>query len=223
MEPFKSLRAVVLPIAQPNFDTDQILPARFLQKPRALNFGEFLFRDLRYRSDGSENPDFVLNQPAYRPARIVLGETNFGCGSSREHAVWALYDYGIRVVIAPSMGDIFVSNAAKNGLLTIVLPAPVVATLIDAALATPGLEIAVDLEAQTVTMPGSIREPISGAIPASSDGAVSESIRDPRGPITHRFEIDAYRKKCLLSGLDELGYTLTQVDKIESFERSYTG
>jgi 3-isopropylmalate/(R)-2-methylmalate dehydratase small subunit len=199
MEPFKSLRAVALPIAQPNFDTDQILPARFLQKPRALNFGEFLFRDLRYRSDGSENPDFVLNREAYRPARIVLGETNFGCGSSREHAVWALYDYGIRAVIAPSMGDIFISNAAKNGLLTIILPAPAVAGMIEATLATPGLEIAVDLEAQTVAMP------------ASGEG------------LPHRFEIDAYRKKCLLSGLDELGYTLTQLDKIESFERSYTG
>jgi 3-isopropylmalate/(R)-2-methylmalate dehydratase small subunit len=198
MEPFKSLRAVALPIAQPNFDTDQILPARFLQKPRALNFGEFLFRDLRYRSDGSENPDFVLNHPAYRPARIVLGETNFGCGSSREHAVWALYDYGIRAVIAPSMGDIFMSNAAKNGLLTIVLPAPAVARMIEATLATPGLEIAVDLEGQAVAVPG-----IGEGIP-------------------YRFEIDAYRKKCLLSGLDELGYTLTQLDKIESFERSYT-
>jgi 3-isopropylmalate/(R)-2-methylmalate dehydratase small subunit len=199
MEPFKSLRAVALPIAQPNFDTDQILPARFLQKPRALNFGEFLFRDLRYRSDGSESPDFVLNKAAYRSARIVLGEANFGCGSSREHAVWALYDYGIRAVIAPSMGDIFMSNAAKNGLLTIVLPAPAVASMIEATLATPGLEIAVDLEAQTVAMPG------------SSEG------------IPYRFEIDAYRKKCLLTGLDELGYTLTQLDKIESFESSYTG
>ena len=207
MEPFKSLRAVALPIAQPNFDTDQILPARFLQKPRALNFGEFLFRDLRYRSDGSENPDFVLNEPAYRPARIVLGETNFGCGSSREHAVWALYDYGIRAVIAPSMGDIFMSNAAKNGLLTIVLPAPAVARMIEATLATPGLQIAVDLEAQTVSIDGSI----SGPIPGLAEG------------IPHRFEIDAYRKKCLLSGLDELGYTLTQLDKIESFESSYTG
>ena len=198
MEPFKSLRAVALPIAQPNFDTDQILPARVLQKPRALNFGEFLFRDLRYRSDGSEIPDFVLNKPAYRAARIVLGETNFACGSSREHAVWALYDYGIRAVIAPSMGDIFMSNAAKNGLLTIVLPAPVVARMIEATLAAPGLEIAVDLEAQTVALCGA--------------GESSP----------HGFEIDAYRKKCLLSGLDELGYTLTQLDKIESFERSYT-
>jgi len=211
MEPFKSLRAVALPIAQPNFDTDQILPARFLQKPRALNFGEFLFRDLRYRGDGAENPDFVLNQPAYRPARIVLGEANFGCGSSREHAVWALYDYGIRAVIAPSMGDIFMSNAAKNGLLTIVLPAPAVARMIDATLATPGLEIAVDLEAQTV----SIAEVSAGSVPAP--------IRRHGEETPYRFEIDAYRKKCLLTGLDELGYTLTQLDKIESFERSYTG
>src|SRR5262249_54290347 len=153
--------------------------ARFLQKRRAENFGEFLFRDLRYRSDGSENPDFVLNQPAYRAARIVLAETNFGCGSSREHAVWALYDYGIRAVIAPSMGDIFTSNAAKNGLLTIVLPDAAVAQMIAATLAEPGLEIAVDLEAQSVTLPG------------------------PGGGVQHRFEIDAYRKKCLLSGLDE--------------------
>jgi 3-isopropylmalate/(R)-2-methylmalate dehydratase small subunit len=198
MEPFKPLYGVALPIAQPNFDTDQILPARFLQKPRALNFGEFLFRDLRYRIDGSESPDFVLNNPAYRAARIVLGESNFGCGSSREHAVWALYDYGIRAVIAPSMGDIFISNAAKNGLLTIVLPALAVARMIEATLATPGLQIAVDLEAQSV------------AIPGLGEG------------FSQQFEIDAYRKKCLLSGLDELGYTLTQLDKIESFERGYT-
>jgi len=193
VEPFNSLRAVALPIAQPNFDTDQILPARFLQKPRAQNFGEFLFRDLRYRRDGAENPDFVLNRPAYRPARIVLAEANFGCGSSREHAVWALYDYGIRAVIAPSMGDIFVSNAAKNGLLTIALPETVVAGMIEAVLAEPGLQIDVDLEAQSVTVKGA----------------------------RYGFQIDTYRKRCLLSGLDELGYTLTQLDKIEAFERDY--
>ena len=193
MERFNSLRAVALPIAQPNFDTDQILPARFLQKPRAQNFGEFLFRDLRYRRDGAENPDFVLNKPAYRAARIVLAEANFGCGSSREHAVWALYDYGIRAVIAPSMGDIFVSNAAKNGLLTIALPETVVAGMMEAVLAEPGLQMEVDLEAQSVTVKGA----------------------------RYGFEIDPYRKRCLLSGLDELGYTLTQLDKIEAFERDY--
>ena len=193
MERFNSLRAVALPIAQPNFDTDQILPARFLQKPRAQNFGEFLFRDLRQRRDGTENPDFVLNKPAYRAARIVLAEANFGCGSSREHAVWALYDYGIRAVIAPSMGDIFVSNAAKNGLLTIALPETVVAGMMEAVLAAPGLQMEVDLEAQSVTVKGA----------------------------RYGFEIDPYRKRCLLSGLDELGYTLTQLDKIEAFERDY--
>ena len=194
MEPFTSLRAVALPIAQPNFDTDQILPGRFLQKPRAENFGEFLFRDLRYRRDGSENPDFVLNNPAYRAARIVLAQENFGCGSSREHAVWALYDYGIRTVIAPSMGDIFMSNAAKNGLLTVVLPEAAVAGMIESARAAPGLQITVDLEPQAITE--------------------GEGTR-------HLFEIDAYRKRCLLSGLDELGYTLTQLDRIEAFERGY--
>ena len=194
MEPFTSLRAAALPITQPNFDTDQILPARFLQKERAHNFGEFLFRDLRYRSDGAENPDFVLNQLPFRAARIVLAEENFGCGSSREHAVWALHDYGFRAVIAPSIGDIFMSNAAKNGLLTIVLPAPAVAAMIEATLAAPGLQLTVDLEAQQVTLG-----------------------KDTR----YRFEIDAYRKRCLLSGLDELGYTLTQLDKIEAFERNY--
>jgi 3-isopropylmalate/(R)-2-methylmalate dehydratase small subunit len=213
MEPFQSLRAVALPIDQSNFDTDQILPARYLQKRRAENFGEFLFRDKRYRSDGVENPDFVLNKPAYRAARIVLAEENFGCGSSREHAVWALHDFGIRAVIAPSMGDIFMSNAAKNGLLTIELPRPAVMGMIEAALAKPGLEIAVDLEAQTVTLPRA--EGGAGRAAASGSGVGDgEATRYP-------FEIDAYRKRCLLSGLDELGYTLTQLDKIEAFERGY--
>ena len=187
MEPFKSLRAVALPIAQPNFDTDQILPARFLQKPRSASFGDFLFRDLR------ENPDFVLNKPAYRAARIVVADENFGCGSSREHAVWALYDYGIRAVIAPSMGDIFMSNAAKNGLLTILLPAAAVTRMLDLVLRRPGVQIGVDLEAQKVELQG----------------------------VEQQFEIDAYRKRCLRSGLDELGYTLTQLEHIKDFEKSY--
>jgi 3-isopropylmalate/(R)-2-methylmalate dehydratase small subunit len=196
MEPFTSLHAVALPIPQPNVDTDQILPARYLQKRRVENFGEFLFRDLRYRSDGTEIQEFILNVPAYRDARIVLAEENFGCGSSREHAVWALYDYGIRVVIAPSMGDIFRANAANNGLLTVILPAATTQTLIRAALATPGLTLAVDLPTQTVAL---------------SDGGAQ-----------YPFEIDAYRKKCLLSGQDELDFTLTQLDAIQAFERGYS-
>jgi 3-isopropylmalate/(R)-2-methylmalate dehydratase small subunit len=196
MEPVTQLKAHALPVDRPNVDTDQILPARYLQKPRSAPFGDFLFRDLRFRTDGSENPDFVLNKPFYREAKIVVAEENFACGSSREHAVWALYDYGVRAVIAPSLGDIFSSNAAKNGLLTIILPAPVVTGMIEALQAEPDLEIAVDLEAQTVSL--------------------------PNGPV-HRFEIDPYRKRLLLSGLDELGFTLTQLDKIEAFETTYAG
>jgi 3-isopropylmalate/(R)-2-methylmalate dehydratase small subunit len=194
MKAFECVRAVVLPITQSNLDTDQILPARYLQKPRADDFGRYLFRDLRYRKDGSEDPAFLLNQPAYRDARIVIGERNFGCGSSREHAVWALYDYGIRAVIAPSFGDIFHSNALKNGLLPIVLPAPVVNEAIAASLAKPGTTVEVDLEAQTVTTP---------------DGR------------KHEFAIDAFSRHCLLQGLDELDYTLSQVEHIAEFERRY--
>jgi 3-isopropylmalate/(R)-2-methylmalate dehydratase small subunit len=193
MEPITRLEARAVPIDQANVDTDQITPARYLQKPRSAPFGDYLFRDLRFAADGSEKPEFVLNQPAYREAQIVVAEENFGCGSSREHAVWALHDYGIRAVIAPSFGDIFASNAAKNGLLTVVLPGPVVKGMIEALKAEPDLEVAVNLEAQTVSL--------------------------PNGP-AHRFEIDPYRKHLLLNGLDELGFTLGQLDRIEAFERA---
>ncbi len=196
MDPVTRLTANAVPIDRPNVDTDQIVPARYLQKPRSAPFGDFLFRDLRFNPDGSENPDFVLNHPIFRQAQVVVAEENFGCGSSREHAVWALHDYGVRVVIAPSLGDIFSSNAAKNGLLTIILPGEVVSGMIAALEAEPDLEIAVDLEAQTVSL--------------------------PNGPV-HRFEIDPYRKHLLLSGLDELGFTLSQIDTIEAFEKTYAG
>jgi len=194
MEPFLQLDAVALPIAQSNFDTDQILPARYLQKPRSDDFGNYLFRDLRYRADGTPNDTFALNSTAYRSARIVVAPQNFACGSSREHAVWALYDYGVRTVIAASVGDIFASNAAKNGLLVVLLPLGQVTEMIGKIEAQPGLHVRVDLEAQTVATP---------------DG------------VTHTFDIDAYQKRCLMEGLDELGYTLTQLDRIEAFERSY--
>ena len=194
MQPFQRLDAVAVPIAQPNVDTDQILPARYLQKPRANDFGHFLFRDVRFRKDGSEEPGFALNQEPYRHARIVVAERNFGCGSSREHAVWALYDYGIRVVIAPSFGDIFFSNALKNGLLPAVLPAAVVATLLERLQTVPGSRLVVDLQAQTVV---------------GSDGNA------------HEFAVDPFSKHCLLHGLDELGYTLTQAERITDFERRY--
>ena len=194
MEPFQRLDAVAVPIAKPNVDTDQILPARYLQKPRATDFGQFLFRDLRFRKDGSEEPGFVLNQTAYRQARVVVAERNFACGSSREHAVWALYDYGVRAAIAPSFGDIFHANALKNGLLPIVLPPSVVANMLAALQAAPGSRITVDLPAQTVAGP---------------DGTA------------HGFAIDPFPKHCLLNGLDELDYTLSQTEHIAAFERRY--
>lgn len=196
MEPVTKLTAHALPIDRPNVDTDQIVPARYLQKPRSAPFGDFLFRDLRFDADGAEKPEFVLNRPFYREARIVVADENFACGSSREHAVWALYDYGFRAVIAPSLGDIFSSNAVKNGLLTIELPAAVVTGMIEALKAEPALEVAIDLQAQTVSL--------------------------PNGP-AHRFEIDPYRKHLLLNGLDELAFTLSQIDKITAFEQTYAG
>jgi 3-isopropylmalate/(R)-2-methylmalate dehydratase small subunit len=194
MEAFQRLDAVALPVARANVDTDQIVPARYLQKPRTDDFGAYLFRDLRYAKDGTEIADFILNRPPYRPARIVVAQRNFGCGSSREHAVWALYDYGVRAVIAPSFGDIFFSNALKNGLLPIVLPDAVVAGILQALQAQPGAHIVVDLAAQSVTAP---------------DGA------------THGFEVDAFSKQCLLQGMDELDYTLTLTDRIAAFERQH--
>jgi 3-isopropylmalate/(R)-2-methylmalate dehydratase small subunit len=192
MEPFTRLDAAMLPIARTNVDTDQITPARYLQKPRADNFGHYLFRDLRFGKDGAQIPEFPLNRTPYRDARIVVGMDNFGCGSSREHAVWALADYGFRALIAPSFGDIFHANALKNGLLTIVLPHAAVQALLDAALAQPGVHARVDLEAQTVTAP---------------DDAV------------HHFDIDPRSRHCLLQGIDEIDYTLSQIGLIEAFER----
>jgi len=191
MEPFVHLDAIALPIPRPNVDTDQIVPARYLQKPRSDDFGAYLFRDLRFRPDGGENPDFLLNQLPYRAARIVVGERNFGCGSSREHAVWALYDYGFRAAIAPSFGDIFASNAVKNGFLPLVLPEPVVMSVLEHLEASPGARISIDLPSQTVVAP---------------DRTV------------HRFDVDPFAKRCLLEGLDEIGYTLTQLRHIEAYE-----
>jgi len=194
LKPFERLDAIAVPITQPNLDTDQILPARYLQKPRANNFGEYLFRDLRFGKDGSEQAGFVLNQAPYRDGRIILAARNFGCGSSREHAVWALHDYGFRAVIAPSFGDIFYANALKNGLLPIPLPEPSVLAMLDTVQAAPGSRMVVDLEAQTVLAP---------------DGA------------SHTFDINAFSKHCLLKGLDELGYTLGLLDQIADFERRF--
>jgi 3-isopropylmalate/(R)-2-methylmalate dehydratase small subunit len=194
MQAFKNLDAVAAPIARPNVDTDQIVPARFLRKPRSGGFGNYLFHDQRLDKDGRER-DFVLNKPAYRDAKILVAERNFGCGSSREAAVYALWDYGIRAVVAPSFGDIFFGNSFVNGLLLIVLPPADVAALIGALEANPGAHMRVDLAAQTVT---------------GADGK------------TYRFDIDAYRKRCLLEGLDELAFTLSQRDAIKAFEQKHT-
>ena len=193
MQAFKNLDAGAVPIARPNVDTDQIVPARYLRKPRKLGFGDYLFRDLRFDREGRER-DFVLNKPAYRDAKILVAERNFGCGSSRESAVYALWDYGFRAVIAPSFGDIFFGNSFMNGLLLVVLPEADVAALIAALEAKPGAHMQVDLAAQTVT------------------GA------DGKG---YRFDIDAYRKRCLLEGLDELAFTLGQRDAIAAFEQGH--
>jgi 3-isopropylmalate/(R)-2-methylmalate dehydratase small subunit len=192
MKPFEALDSVAVPILQANLDTDQILPARYLQKPRSDDFGQYLFRDLRLRKDGAEVPEFVLNRPPYRHGRVMVGRRNFGCGSSREHAVWALYDYGFRAVIAPSFGDIFFSNALKNGLLPIRLPVETVDKLLDQIAAEQGAQVKVDLVAQTVVGP---------------DGT------------THPFAIDPFAKHCLINGIDELDYTLSQMQRIVEFER----
>jgi 3-isopropylmalate/(R)-2-methylmalate dehydratase small subunit len=194
MVPFTSVDAVALPIAQPNFDTDQIIPARFLSRDRELGLGECLFRDLRFTADGAERPDFVINQPAFRSAKIVVGERNFACGSSRENAVWALADYGFRAAIAPSFGDIFKNNCVKNGVLPVVLPAATVASLISQLQASPGAQVQVDLPSQTVVLPDGSR---------------------------HGFDIDPFAKHCLLNGVDEIAFTLDHEDQIAAFEHRY--
>lgn len=186
MEPFTKLTSNAVPFARDNIDTDQILPARFLSRPRDDNHGDYLFRDVR------QDPAFPLNRPEWQAACIALGGRNFACGSSRENAVWALYDHGVRAVIAPSYGDIFATNSVKNGLLPVVLPEAVVQGLIAATEADPHAAITVDLPSQTVTGP---------------DGAV------------HPFEIDPFNKRCLLEALDELAFTLTHAEEIAAFER----
>jgi 3-isopropylmalate/(R)-2-methylmalate dehydratase small subunit len=194
MERFTPLNAAAVPFAQPNVDTDQIVPARFLQKPRRDGFGQYLFHDLRFRADGSENPGFILNQPPYRAARILVAGQNFGCGSSRENAVWALYDYGFRMAIAPSFGDIFFNNCLKNGLLPVTLSHEIVGALLVSLQASPGQALQADLASQTVVFGNGAR---------------------------HEFAIDPFSKYCLLNGIDELDYTLSRMDEIVAFEREY--
>jgi len=194
MEPFKPLQAVAAPLAVSNIDTDQIIPARFLWRKRSEGWGHLLFNDLRFNDDGSPRAHFVLTRPEYRDAQILVADRNFGCGSSREHAVWALYDYGIRTVIAPSFGDIFFNNSLQNGLLPVVLPDTTVAALLAALEQAPGTQIGIDLAAQHVSAP---------------DGAL------------HGFEIDPFRKECLLAGADAVAFTLSLGNQTDAFERTY--
>lgn len=191
MKRFRQVEAVAAPLDRANVDTDQIVPALYLQKPRSDDFGNYLFRDVRHDAQGRRRPDFVLNDAAYAQARILVAGPNFGCGSSREHAVWALSDGGFRVVIAPSFGDIFSSNALKNGLLPVQFPVEVVQDMLAALLARPGTRMSVDLEAQVVTGPGERRT---------------------------TFSIDPFARHCLLEGLDEIDFTLTQRAHIEAYE-----
>jgi 3-isopropylmalate/(R)-2-methylmalate dehydratase small subunit len=195
MTPFPpNLTAIAAPIALPNVDTDQIIPARYLWRPRAAGYGDVLFNDLRFLPDGTLNPDFVLNAPRYSGAQIIIAERNFGCGSSREQAVWALADYGIRAVVAPSFGDIFFNNCFKQGMLPITLPEPDLLSLRDAITAAPGEPVTIDLAAQTITGPAGWHAD---------------------------FTVAAFRRRQLLEGLDEISFTLSLTPQIAAFEAQY--
>ena len=193
MTPFTTLTGIAAPLPQVNVDTDMIIPKQYLKTIQRTGLGKGLFDEMRYRDDGSENPDFVLNKPAYRNAEILVAGENFGCGSSREHAPWALLDFGIRCVIAPSFADIFFNNCFKNGILPIVLPQEDVDRLMDDAERGANAVVTVDLENQEITGP---------------DG----------GRIG--FEVDSHRKRCLLEGLDDIGLTLEKASAIDGFERN---
>ncbi|RME94526.1 MAG: 3-isopropylmalate dehydratase small subunit [Alphaproteobacteria bacterium] len=191
MDKFTTLTGVAAPLPLINVDTDMIIPKQFLKTIKRSGLGKNLFDEMRYNDDGSEKEDFVLNQPAYRNAQILVAGDNFGCGSSREHAPWALLDFGIRCVIAPSFADIFYNNCFKNGILPIALPQEDVDKLMDDASRGANAVITVDLENQVITGP---------------DG----------GEI--RFEIDPFRKHCLLNGLDDIGLTMEKAEAIDRFE-----
>jgi 3-isopropylmalate/(R)-2-methylmalate dehydratase small subunit len=194
MEKFTTLTGVAAPLPMVNVDTDMIIPKQFLKTIARTGLGRNLFDEMRYSEQGKENPDFVLNKPAWREAKILVTGENFGCGSSREHAPWALLDFGIRCVIAPSFADIFYNNCFKNGILPIVLAQAEVDKLMDDAERGANAVITVSLERQEITGP---------------DGG------------TIAFEIDAFRKHCLLNGLDDIGLTLEMAGTIDAFETDY--
>ena len=203
MEKFTIFDGLVAPLDRANVDTDAIIPKQFLKSIKRSGFGPNAFDEWRYLDHGEPgmdnskrplNPDFVLNQPRYQGAQVLLARENFGCGSSREHAPWALQDYGFRVIIAPSFADIFFNNCFKNGILPIRLDAAIVDALFKAVAANAGYKLKIDLEQQTITAP---------------DGTV------------YPFEVDAHRKHCLLNGLDDIGLTLQHVDEIAAFEEKH--
>ncbi len=196
MLPFRVHTGIAAPLDHPNVDTDQIIPKQFLKRVERTGFGQFLFYDWRFRGDGSPDPSFVLNEPRYEGASILLAGRNFGCGSSREHAPWALLDYGFRAIIAPSFADIFQNNCTKNGVLPVTLTDKEVAELIRRARAVERYSLTVDLERRVV--------------------------RDARG-FSAGFEVDEFRRQCLLEGLDDIGLTLRHESEIERFEERRPG
>ena len=192
MEKFTQLTGIAAPMPAINIDTDKIFPAVYLKTIKRTGLAQWLFQEVRFRADGTENPDFVLNQEPYRHAKIIVAGDNFGCGSSREHAPWALYDFGIRCVIAPSFADIFYNNCFKNGLLPIALPQAVVDQLMDDAKKGANAVLTIDLDKQTISRPD--------------------------GEVVH-FEIDPFRKHCLLNGLDDIGLTEQKDADIAAYEQ----
>jgi 3-isopropylmalate/(R)-2-methylmalate dehydratase small subunit len=198
MQPFSKLTAVAAPLAIANVDTDKIIPARYLRKLRSpiAGYDPYLFYDLRFDAEGRERPEFVLNQAPYRKAGILVANVNFGCGSSREGAAYALMDYGIRSVIAPSFGDIHYANEIQNAMLPAIVPEDICKALRDQLCARPGAELSIDLQAQTIT--------------------------DTNG-VAQSFQIDPVYKERLLKGLDEVGLVLERLPEIEAFERRHHG
>ena len=195
MEPIKTISGKVTVLDRADVDTDQIMPKQFLKRIERTGFGEFAFFDWRYRPNGTPNPGFVLNQPRYQGASVLLARKNFGCGSSREHAPWAIQQYGFRALIAPSYADIFFNNCFKNGLLPVVLTEAQIDHLFDEVKAFPGYRLVVDLEQQRIL---------------SKDGKIS-----------YPFQVDAFRKYCLMNGLDDIGLTLRHADTIRAFEERH--
>ncbi len=194
MEPFRVWTGIVAPLPRLNVDTDQIIPKQFLKRLERTGFGQFLFFDWRFKDDGTPNAEFELNRPGYEGASILVAERNFGCGSSREHAPWALLDYGFRVILAPSFADIFHNNCFQNGILPVTLPEESIQRILAQALAEPGYRLTVDLERRMV--------------------------EDGRG-LNEPFTVDEFRRNCLLEGLDDIGLTLRQEDAITAYERAH--